>query len=92
MELFLVHRTYNGEPVGIWDSAGRNVYRNPSFEASGKSMIDTKGESLPWEDFVDKVERYTNYRDWWEGVRSNRTMLAVLDDFRRDYTTEEMGR
>lgn len=92
MALYLLHRSLDGEPVGIWDKLGRSVYLKEEFEPKAKALIGTKSENVPWESFVDKLEHYTNFREWWEGVNSNRTMKAVLDDARSEYVSDEMGR
>ena len=92
MSLYLLHRSVNGEPVGIWDKMGRSVYLNPDFEDQARALIETKSEDVTWASFVDKVTHYTNFREWWESIESNRTLKAVLDDAKDNYSTEEMGR
>lgn len=92
MALYLLHRSVSGEPVGIWDQQGRNVYLNDDFEPQATALIKTKSEKVTWASFVDKLSRYTNFREWWEGVDSNRSLKAVLDDAHSEYLSEEMGR
>lgn len=92
MSLYLLHRSVNGEPVGIWDKMGRSVYLKEEFKPQAQSLIDTKSENVTWASFVDKLMHYTNFREWWEGIESNRSLKAVLDDARDEYVTEEMGR
>lgn len=92
MALYLLHRTFNGEPVGIWDKMGRSIYLKQEFESKARSLIETKSENVSWRAFVNKLSRYTNYREWWQEIDSNRSMKSVLDDALSEYQTEEMGR
>lgn len=92
MALYLVHRNFNGEPLGVWDKMGRSVYRREEFKSGASKLLETKSVDVPWAAFVDKVERYTNYKEWWSGVESNRTLKSVLDDAYNEYISEEMGR
>jgi len=71
---------------------GRSVYLKEEFKPQAQSLIDTKSENVTWASFVDKLTHYTNFREWWEGVTSDRSLKAVLDDYRDEYVTEEMGR
>lgn len=92
MSLYLLHRSVNGEPVGIWDKMGRSVYLNADFEPQAKVLIETKSENVTWASFVDKLSHYTNFREWWESIESDRSLKSVLDDAHAEYVTEELGR
>ena len=56
MPNYLIHFTRDGEPVGVWTE--NDHYYFPSkqqHEEYGKSVIEARGTSVPWEDFADQL-------------------------------------
>ena len=88
MALYMVHHTYDGEPVGIHGEAG-DAYYVPGFEnleRSGTSWMGRRVKSFPWSDFVEiHTDRFT-HRDWWSSLESPLTKEQALDELRGKYT------
>lgn len=91
MALLLVHRTLDGEPVGIWSESGESYYA-PGFEdrqADGEAVVDAKGENVPWSTFVERKAASFNFQEVWGGYTSSKPLAAALEAVRDQYFTNQ---
>jgi len=91
MALFLIHKTLEGEPVGIFSEVG-DVFYQPGFEQlqkQGEQIVGYKGTSVPWDVFVEEKTRSANHRFWWGSVDDDRIDLEeILLDARSQYQSQ----
>jgi hypothetical protein len=88
MALYLIHKTFDGEPVGVHAEEG-DPYYYPGFDAlrrKGTGFVGTRNKAFPWHNFVEELTDRTSHRDWWLGYESDRPKEAVLDEVRQQYT------
>lgn len=87
MALYLLHKTLNGEPIGIFSETGEDFYF-PDYEdkeKAGRASVP-RTFTKPWNVFVEEKTRSFNHRFLWGSVEDERTDLEdVLLDQRTKF-------
>jgi hypothetical protein len=87
MALFLIHKTFAGEPVGIHSDAEAPHYV-PGFDAEerrGKQLVGARRSDFPWSKYVRQQVGQVSQQDWWAQEDSPLPMQQVLDEARAAY-------
>jgi len=87
MTLFLLHKRFNGEPIGIWDEEYESEYvTNDNHEHDiGKAAIGSRSARIPWEEFVSQQASRANHLWWWTPVDTLTSMSDALSVARAQY-------
>lgn len=73
---YLVHKDFSGTPIGIWNEEAESFYpRENNLKKSADSLMDTRFEGEPWDDFADRLSSRISHRDWWETHDSEKESL-----------------
>lgn len=83
----LIHKTMDGEPIGILNDAGESYYA-PGFasdEATGKWVVKSKGWAVPWSVFIRRRADTTNFTDWWAVLDTSEALPVALEHARDTY-------
>lgn len=84
--LFLIQATLEGEPVGVWDSEGHNLYSpgNDLLKNKAKARLGTLTSTKPWPAIVGDLTQGVNHQYWWSSTDSP-SMQQALSDTRDRY-------
>lgn len=85
--LYLVEKTFDGEPIGIWTDAGTSYYipGHESEQGTASGIVSNKGTELPWSVWVDQLTSKIGHRRWWDEVDTSAEMPEALDTAREKY-------
>lgn len=91
MAVLLIHKTFDGEPVGVWTDAMESYY-TPGQEAllrEGRGIVEDRGYAVPWSVFAYRKQESTDYRNWWEVVDTTQGLSEALDTARERFFTQQ---
>lgn len=90
MALYILHKTFEGEPVGIHsDTESFYVPGHAAMEKKGTGFVDSWRGSNPWSEAVEILEDRVSHQDWWEGRESDLPMQAALDEARSNFVAQQ---
>lgn len=89
MALYLVEKTFDGEPIGVWNDSGESSY-TPGAEAA-QQMAEgiVKASSLPWSVWVAQLADKIGHRRWWGELDSSADLAGALEEARQNYFSQE---
>lgn len=92
--LLLVHKTLDGEPIGVWNDEGGSYYApgKEDQQAGGQATLDQRGYAVPWSVFVNRKANAVTYEDWWEALDTDRTLQEALDSRREVFFSRAAAR
>lgn len=85
MPLYLVDRTMQGEPVGIWNDQGQSSYipGQEDEQSAAQRTVQAKGQSIPWSEWVDNLSSSVNFSRIWGDIDTPELdMSKVLSQLR----------
>lgn len=91
METLLIHKNYDGEPMGVWNEKGQSVYvpGQDTFKKKGQRRMDSRGWSIPWADFVERAAETVNHHSWWDRMTTSASLDAALEVARNKYFSSQ---
>lgn len=94
MAVLLIHKSFDGEPVGVWDDALESYYVPDREDAQREArlVVGDRGYALPWSVFAYRKQESTDYRNWWEVVDTTQTLQDALETARARFQAQESSR
>lgn len=89
MSLLLVDRTFDGEPIGIWNDSGDSYYVPGHDNEQGRAKATIGSYDLPWSALTERLEDSMNHRSWWQAYDTPDELEPALSQLRTEYFAQQ---